>query len=121
MNKMSVKVRSESMLRKRNNVPRPEPETDPQAEKKAVALQYNPSSSIAPRVIAKGRGYVAENIMAAAQKNSIPVYQNKSLVNLLMALEIDKEIPAELYKAVAEILAYVYRVDQKAKKKPELN
>jgi len=108
------------VLRKRNSMPRPEPETDPKVEKKAVALQYNPIENIAPRVLAKGRGHVAENILAAAQKNSIPVYQNKSLVNLLMALEIDKEIPAELYKAVAEILAYVYRVDQKAKKKSEL-
>lgn len=102
------------MLRGRNRRPRSEPELDPQAEKKAVALQYNPEINIAPRVIAKGRGHVAENIMAAAQNNAIPVYQNKSLVNLLMALEIDKEIPADLYKAVAEILAYVYRVDKKA-------
>lgn len=85
-------------------------------EKKAVALQYSPGIDAAPKVIAKGKGYVAENILAAAQKNVIPVYQNKSLVNLLMALELDKEIPAELYTTVAEVLAYVYRMDKKAKK-----
>ena len=75
--------------------PRTEAETDPNVEKKAVALRYNQETDNAPRVVAKGKGYVAENILAAAQSNSIPVYQNKSLVNLLMALDIDKEIPAD--------------------------
>lgn len=92
------------------------PEIAAEEEKKAVALQYTPGMDTAPKVIAKGKGYVAENILAAAQKNVIPVYQNKSLVNLLMALELDKEIPAELYTTVAEVLAYVYRMDKKAKK-----
>lgn len=103
-------------MKKRGQL-RPEPETDKNAEKKAVALQYEPDVDVAPKVIAKGKGYVAANIIEAAQKNSIPVYQNKSLVNLLMALDIDKEIPAELYTTVAEVLAYVYRLDKKAKKK----
>jgi len=57
---------------------------------------------------------VAEKILAAAQSNAIPVYQNKTLVNLLMALELDKEIPAELYTTVAEVLAYIYRMDKNA-------
>lgn len=100
------------MDRKRNLIP--EPETDPTAEKKAVALKYDPEANAAPKVVAKGRGYVAENILAAAQSNSIPVYQNKSLVNLLMALDLDKEIPPELYTTVAEVLAYIYRMDTKA-------
>lgn len=99
---------------KRRQPQRPpeEPETDPQAEKKAVALRYNQQEDKAPRVIAKGRGHVAENIMAAAQKNTIPVYQNKTLVNMLMALEIDREIPPELYRMVAEVMAYVFRIDE---------
>ena len=99
---------------------RPEPELDPEAEKKAVALKYEPEKNVAPRVVAKGKGYVAENIMATAQKNAVPVYQNKSLVNLLMALELDKEIPAELYPTVAEVLAYIYRMDKKARKLPQI-
>ena len=74
---------------------RPEPETDPNAEKTAVALKYSPEENTAPKVVAKGRGHVAENILAAAQSNSIPVYQNKSLVNLLMALDLDRESPPE--------------------------
>ena len=68
------------------------------AEQKAVALKYDMQQDTAPRVVAKGKGHVAEHILATAQKNSIPVYQNKTLVNMLMALEIDREIPPELYK-----------------------
>ena len=82
------------------------------ADKKAVALKYDMQQDAAPRVIAKGRGHVAEHILATAQKNSVPVYQNKTLVNMLMALEIDREIPPELYKAIAEVMAYVYKMDK---------
>lgn len=85
----------------------------------AVALQYN-EENVAPRVIAKGKGYVAENILNAAKKNSVPIYQNKTLTSMLMAVDIDREIPPELYTAVAEILAYVYRMDQKTKKFPKI-
>jgi flagellar biosynthesis protein len=95
-----------------------EPETDPNVPQQAVALKYDMEQDTAPRVVAKGRGHVAENIMAAAQKNAVPVYQNKTLVNMLMALEIDREIPPELYRTIAEVMAYVYRIDKKAKKNP---
>ena len=101
--------------------PKPEPETDETAEKKAVALKYEPEKNVAPKVIAKGKGYVAENILSFAQKSAIPVYQNKSLVNMLMALELDREIPPELYTVVAEVLAYVYRMDKKAKRPPQIH
>ena len=89
------------------------------ADKRAVALRYEPEKQRAPKIVAKGRGFVAENILAAAQRITIPVYQNKSLVNMLMALELDREIPPELYRAVAEVLAYVYRID-KRHQKPEM-
>ncbi|MBO6291985.1 MAG: EscU/YscU/HrcU family type III secretion system export apparatus switch protein [Selenomonas sp.] len=101
----------------RRHQPVEEPETDPNAEAKAVALRYDMERDKAPRVVAKGRGYVAENIMAAAQQNTIPVYQNKTLVNMLMAIDIDREIPPELYRAIAEVMAYVYRIDQRAKER----
>ena len=107
--------------KKRRDVLPAFPETDPGAEKKAVALQYDPAANAAPRVVAKGKGYVAENILAEAQSNAIPVYRNKSLVNLLMALDLDKEIPAELYTTVAELLAYIYRLDRKHRRRPEEN
>ncbi|MBR2214285.1 MAG: EscU/YscU/HrcU family type III secretion system export apparatus switch protein [Selenomonadaceae bacterium] len=91
----------------------PEPETDPNAPAEAVALKYDAEKDRAPKVVAKGRGHVAENILAAAQKNAVPVYQNKTLVNMLMALDIDREIPPELYRAIAEVMAYVYQIDRK--------
>ena len=82
------------------------------ANKQAVALKYDAQKDQAPRVIAKGKGHTAEHILEAAQKNSVPVYQNKTLVNMLMALDIDREIPPELYKAIAEVMAYVYKMDK---------
>ena len=101
----------------RQRVPlKTEPETDPNAPQQAVALKYDMERDAAPKVVAKGRGHVAENILAAAQQNAVPVYQNKTLVNMLMALEIDREIPPELYRTIAEVMAYVYRIDKKAKK-----
>ena len=81
-------------------------------QRKAVALKYEAERDLAPKVIAKGRGHVAEHILETAQKNSVPVYQDKTLVNMLMALEIDREIPPELYKAIAECMAYVYKMDK---------
>ena len=81
-------------------------------DKQAVALRYDAEKDNAPRVIAKGKGHVAEHILEAAQKASVPVYQNKTLVNMLMALDIDREIPPELYKAIAEVMAYVYKMDK---------
>ena len=81
-------------------------------QRKAVALKYEAERDLAPKVIAKGRGHVAEHILETAQKNSVPVYQDKTLVNMLMALEIDREIPPELYKAIAEVMAYVYKMDK---------
>ena len=98
-----------------------EPETDPNAEAKAVALRYDMERDKAPKVVAKGRGYVAENIMATAQMNSVPVYQNKTLVNMLMALDIDRELPPELYRAIAEVMAYVYRIDKKTGERRKKN
>ncbi|MCR4764533.1 MAG: EscU/YscU/HrcU family type III secretion system export apparatus switch protein [Lachnospiraceae bacterium] len=108
------------MLNKRQPL-REEPETDPQAEQKAVALKYDMERDQAPRVIAKGRGHVAENIMAVAKKSTIPVYQNKTLVNMLMALEIDREVPPELYRTVAEVMAHVYRIDKHAQSRMQQN
>ncbi len=87
-------------------------DTENIADKKAVALKYDMDRDTAPRVVAKGKGHTAEHILEAAQKSSVPVYQNKTLVNMLMALDIDREIPPELYKAIAEVMAYVYKMDK---------
>ena len=88
-------------------------EAKPDLNKKAVALSYSSDQSRAPRVVAKGAGFIAEQILAAARKSSVPVYQNKTLTSMLMALELDREIPPELYQAVAEVLAYIYQLDKR--------
>ena len=65
---------------------------------------------MAPRVVAKGAGEVAEAIIRMAQSANVTVYENQSLTEALMQLEVDHVIPKELYQVVAEVLAYVYRV-----------
>ena len=79
---------------------------------KAIALKYDVAENTAPVVVAKGQGIIADNILEAAKKNYVPVYQNKALTQMLMAIEIDREIPPDLYQAVAEVLSYVYRADK---------
>lgn len=81
--------------------------------KQAVALSYNEQNNDAPKVVAKGQGFLAEQILEAAKNNAVPVYQNKTITGMLMAVELDREIPPELYKVIAEILSYVYRLDKK--------
>ena len=80
----------------------------------AVALRYDREKENAPRIVANGRGIVAQQLMEIAKKHSVPVYQNQSVTQLLMAVELDREIPPELYQAVANVLAYVYRLDGRA-------
>lgn len=80
--------------------------------KKAVALKYEPGKSNAPRVTAKGKGLLAERIIEIAREQGIPVSEDPDLVAALIRLEFDEEIPPELYKAVAEILAFAYRLNR---------
>lgn len=78
-------------------------------QKEAVAVRYDQQKESAPRVIAKGRGAVAERIIAVAREHGIPTYEDKDLLALLAAVEVFDEIPAELYAAVAEVLVWVYK------------
>ncbi|HDH53697.1 MAG TPA: flagellar biosynthesis protein FlhB [Nitrospirae bacterium] len=75
---------------------------------KAAALKYSRGKDSTPRLVAKGRGKVAEKIIEIAKAHGIPVKEDKELVDLLSALDLYREIPPDLYKAVAEILAFVY-------------
>ena len=79
----------------------------------AVALAYE-SGEFAPRVVAKGRGIVAEQIINCAKEHGLFVHESKELVSLLMQVDFDEHIPAELYQAVAEILAWLYRLENEA-------
>ncbi len=78
----------------------------------AVALKYLRAEDDAPRVIAKGRGAVAEKILELARRHGIPVHQDVDLAEVLVKLDLGDFIPPELYKAVAEILAHLYRLNQ---------
>jgi flagellar biosynthetic protein FlhB len=77
----------------------------------AVALRYKPEAMSAPIVVAKGKGYVALRIREIAQENNIPFVENKPLAQALFkTVEVGRQIPVELFKAVAEVLAHVYRL-----------
>lgn len=80
-------------------------------KKVAVALKYDTERDEAPKVIAKGVGEVAEKIIEKAQEEGVKSLENKELANDLIKLEINDQIPEELYTAVAEILNYVYKLD----------
>ena len=77
--------------------------------KKAVALSYD-SSDFAPKVIAKGKKKIAEQIIEIAKEYGIPIEENESLVSALFELDIDDYIPEELFTVVAELLAFIYRM-----------
>ena len=82
--------------------------------KKAAALHYDHGRDQAPRVVAKGRGKIAEKIVALAHEHEVPLVQDRNLVQMLEALDVDMQIPADLYKAVAEVLVFVYRLNKGA-------
>jgi flagellar biosynthesis protein len=80
--------------------------------KKAAALKYDPTQDGAPKVTAKGSGMVAERIIELAKREGIPIQEDPDLVGALLTLDFYEEIPPHLYKAVAEILAFVYRLNR---------
>lgn len=81
------------------------------ANQQAIALTYA-SGDYAPRVVAKGRGLIAEQIIARAKQHNVFVHESKELVALLMQVDLDEHIPPALYQAIAEILAWLYRLEQ---------
>lgn len=85
-------------------------------DKRAAALQYNPATGMnAPVVLASGVGRVAERILEIARSENIPVHEDAALVELLAKVEPGSEIPDELFAAVAEVLAYLYRTGKRAR------
>ena len=85
--------------------------------KGAVALRYEPKKRSAPHVIAQGRGLMAERLIEEATRHGIPIRENPDLVQILLELDLGQEIPPALYQAVAEILIFVYRMNEEWKKK----
>ena len=84
-------------------------------QQKAAALAYEPEKDKAPKVVASGKGYVAEKIIELAREHGIPLHQDRSLVELLVKMDLGDSIPYELYQAVAEVLAFIYKIESRAK------
>ena len=80
----------------------------------AVAIAYG-SGDAAPKVVAKGQGLVAEQIMRRANEAGVFVHESKELVQLLMGVDLDREIPPALYRAIAELLAWLYHIESAQK------
>ncbi len=80
----------------------------------AAALHYDEAHDHAPRIVAKGKGEVAEQIIRRALEAGVPLIESEALVKALIQVDLDTSIPPRLYLAVAEILAWVYRLDGEA-------
>ncbi|MBD0380375.1 EscU/YscU/HrcU family type III secretion system export apparatus switch protein [Paenibacillus sedimenti] len=89
--------------------------------KKAVALRYAPEAQRAPTIVAKGKGHMADTILQKAKENGVPIQEDSSLVEVLSKLDLDQEIPPELYQLVAEVLSFIYRSDNKMKQARNLS
>ena len=85
----------------------------PTQSKQAVALRYQPGEDSAPKVTAKVRGCLAEQILDLARKHNVPVREDKDLLQILSRLDLNQEIPPDVYRAVAEILAFIYRLSRR--------
>ncbi|MGP1359471.1 FlhB-like flagellar biosynthesis protein [Campylobacter sp.] len=83
------------------------------SKKKAVALGYNRSQDNAPKVLASGVGEIANKIIGLAKEHDIPIKEDPDLIEILSKVEVDQEIPPNLYKAVAEIFSFLYKITKK--------
>ncbi|MCE1239363.1 MAG: EscU/YscU/HrcU family type III secretion system export apparatus switch protein [Azonexaceae bacterium] len=86
-------------------------EAPPDPAREAIALAYRQSDA-APRVVAKGKGLIADQIIAKAKEHGVYVHESPELVALLTQVDIDEHIPPQLYMAVAELLAWLYRLER---------
>ncbi len=89
-------------------------------KKMAVALRYDVDKDKAPLILATGRGPMADEILRLADENKIPLYEDPELAKLLSKLEMDREIPPELYTLVAEVLFFIYKLDRMSERKEKL-
>jgi flagellar biosynthesis protein len=81
--------------------------------KQAVALSYDSKEGAGPKVTAKGKGKIAENILEQAMLHDVPIHEDPNLVHLLGQLDLNESIPEELYQAVAEVFAFIYHLDRR--------
>lgn len=81
-------------------------------KEKAVALKYEATKNRAPKVVAKGQGKSAQNIIQLAKEHDVPLKKDENLVELLSKVELDEEVPPQMYKAVAEIFSFLYKLNK---------
>ncbi|MBP2673924.1 MAG: flagellar biosynthetic protein FlhB [Deltaproteobacteria bacterium] len=87
--------------------------------RQAAALSYEQGKDSAPKLVAKGKGAVADKILEIARHHGIPIREDRELVQMLSSLDLYQEIPPDLYRAVAEILAFLYSLNKgEGKPKP---
>lgn len=94
-----------------NNITGPHKQEDLQKPNTAVALSYDPSLEV-PKVIASGKGYLADKIIAKAKETNIPIHKDAPLAETLSRLELGDAIPTELYEVVADVLIFVDKLDK---------
>lgn len=87
--------------------------------KSAVALKYQKDKDPAPKVTAKGEGLVAERIIELARENQVPIKEDPDLVQILSQVDLNKEVPPSVYKVVAELLAFVYKLNRQYSPVPD--
>lgn len=83
--------------------------------KDAIALKYQSKFDTAPKVVAKGKGLIADKIVSRAKDFGVPIQEEPSIVEVLSNLEINQQIPKDLYNVVAEVFAFIYRADKQIK------
>ncbi len=88
----------------------------PQKKKQALAIHYDKNTDSAPKIVAKGKGVMADKIIELARKHNIPMHEDPDLIEVLSKLDLGQEIPPELYKLIAEVLVFVYKSNNKASK-----
>jgi flagellar biosynthesis protein len=86
-----------------------------QERKVAIALRYQAEKDVSPKVIGKGKGILAKEIIDLAEENQIPIQEDPALVEMLSQLEVNQTIPSELYEVVAEVFAFLYTLDRNGK------
>lgn len=112
----------EKEARHRKKIKRSTLELDnkPVGQRTAIALRYDIEKDAAPVILAAGRGDFAEDILRIAEDHKIPFYEDTGLADLLLKLEISTEVPQELYALIAEVLAFIFRLDQMAARREKL-
>ncbi len=92
--------------------------SEPSRARQVVALRHDPESGGAPQVVAKGQREVADRILSVAREHGVAVREDSDLLQLLALCDLGEEIPSELYQAVAELLAYLYQLNDELASDP---